>query len=122
MLPLGRHVLAEMKGCDATRLAQLDFVRTAMLDAATASGAHIVTSSFHQFSPLGISGVVIVSESHLAIHTWPEHGFAAVDYFTCGETVGTTRALEVLQKALGALELEIVQFTRGPFGSLPSPT
>ena len=75
MTALGHHLLAEFSGCDAASLADLELVTTAMLQAATASGATIVTHSFHHFSPHGVSGAVIIAESHLAIHTWPEHGF-----------------------------------------------
>ena len=54
-----------------------------MRAAAEAAGARIISSQFHRFSPLGVSGVVLIAESHLTIHTWPERGYAAVDVFTC---------------------------------------
>jgi len=112
---LGRHLLAEFTGCDATALADLEGITAAMLRAAEASGATIVTHSFHHFSPHGVSGAVIIAESHLAIHTWPEHHFAAVDYFSCG-SVDTDAALEVLSRALGAGAIETLSLTRGPLG------
>ncbi len=110
---LGRHLLAELRGCDASRLADLDCVREAMLEAARVSGATIITQTFHHFAPLGISGVVIVSESHLAIHTWPEHSFAALDYFTCGDTIDQNRAVEAMTLALGASSLSTREILRG---------
>ena len=114
MPALGRHVLAEFTGCDPLLLSDLDHVTRAMLAAAKASGATIVTHRFHHFSPLGVSGVVIISESHLAIHTWPEHRFAAVDFFTCVNRVEPARALESLRVALGAKGLETLDMERGP--------
>lgn len=116
MSALGHHLLVEFTGCDATVLADLGRVTAAMLEAARASGATIVTHSFHHFSPPhGVSGAVIIAESHLAIHTWPEHGFAAVDYFSCG-SVNTEAALAVLQEAFGATATETLSLTRGPLG------
>ena len=92
-------------------------VTTAMLQAATASGATIVTHSFHHFSPHGVSGAVIIAESHLAIHTWPEHGFAAVDFFTCGH-VDMEQGLAVLKKAFGATGETRLELERGPLRAL----
>jgi S-adenosylmethionine decarboxylase proenzyme len=114
MTALGRHVLAEFSDCDPARLSDVDHVTKAMLQAAEASGATIVAHRFHHFSPLGVSGVVIISESHLAIHTWPEHRFAAVDFFTCVNRVEPARALESLRAALGAERLETMDLERGP--------
>lgn len=115
MSALGRHLLVELVGCDPTALSSLEQVTTAMLAAARASGATIVTHSFHHFSPHGVSGAVIIAESHLAIHTWPEHGFAAMDYFSCGP-VKPEAALEVLKEAFGATSTEVLRLTRGPLG------
>lgn len=113
MHALGRHLLAELRGCDPSRLADLDLVREAMLEAARVSGATFVTQSFHHFAPLGISGVVIVSESHLAIHTWPEHRYAALDYFTCGARIDQAKAVEAMREALGAEEISTREILRG---------
>ncbi len=114
MTALGRHFIAELTGCDAARLSDLDQVTRAMLAAAEASGATIVTHTFHHFSPLGVSGMVIIAESHLAIHTWPEHRFAAVDFFSCINRVEPERALQLLQERLGAEHLEVLHLERGP--------
>ena len=117
MSALGRHLLVEFTGCEAAVLADLERITAAMLEAARASGATIVTHSFHHVSPHGVSGAVIIAESHLAIHTWPEHRFAAVDYFSCG-AVDTGAALALLQTALGATATETLSLTRGPLGRL----
>ncbi len=114
MSPLGRHLLAEFGGCDPSALADLDGVTRAMREAAVAAGATVVTHSFHRFGGGGgISGVVVIAESHLAIHTWPEHAFAAVDFFTCGK-VDAGRALAHLKAAFGCGQVETVEVSRGP--------
>jgi S-adenosylmethionine decarboxylase proenzyme len=113
MTALGRHLLVEFTGCDPASLADLEQVTTAMLRAAEASGATIVTHSFHHFSPHGVSGAVIIAESHLAIHTWPEHGFAAVDFFSCGP-VDMDRGLALLKTAFGATGESRLELERGP--------
>jgi len=117
MTPLGRHLLAEFTGCEVAALADLDRVRTAMLAAAEASGATIITHSFHHFSPYGVSGAVIIAESHLAIHTWPEHRFAAVDFFSCG-AVDMDRGLAVLRLAFSATHETRLALERGPLRTL----
>ena len=113
MTALGHHLLVEFTGCDPVSLADLDQVTSAMLQAAEASGATVVTHSFHHFSPHGVSGAVIIAESHLAIHTWPEHGFAAVDFFSCGN-VDMSRGLAVLKVAFGATGETRLELERGP--------
>ncbi len=117
MSPLGRHLLVEFSGCDAGVLSDLALVTQAMLRAAVASGATIVTHSFHHFSPHGVSGAVIIAESHLAIHTWPEHGFAAVDFFSCGG-VDMDAGVTVLKAALAATGEDRLLVTRGPLGTV----
>jgi S-adenosylmethionine decarboxylase proenzyme len=84
---LGKHILVELYGCDSKILNDHDKVQKLMLGAARAAKATIVTSEFHRFNPYGVSGAVIIAESHLTIHTWPEYGYAAVDVFTCGDEV-----------------------------------
>ena len=117
MTALGRHLLVEFTGCEPTALADLDGVTAAMLEAARASGATIVTHSFHHFSPHGVSGAVIIAESHLAIHTWPEHGFAAVDFFSCG-AVDMDRGLAVLKAASAAACETRLALERGPLRTI----
>lgn len=118
MEALGRHMLVEFTGCDERRLADLELITEAMLRAARESGATILTHRFHRFAGpeggQGVSGAVIISESHLAIHTWPEHAYAAVDLFTCGETVDPLRAHAVLREALGAQADCTQVLARGP--------
>lgn len=82
---LGNHILVEFMGCDPHIMNDVSSIERDMVDAALKAGATVINSTFHHFSPYGVSGVVVIQESHLAIHTWPEYGYAAVDLFTCGE-------------------------------------
>lgn len=95
---LGRHLLAEFYDCNPNILNNLQRVEEAMNGAAIACGATIVDTKFHHFSPYGVSGAVIIAESHLAIHTWPEYGYAAVDLFTCGTSCDPKLAYDYLQE------------------------
>ena len=108
----GRHLLVEYRGCDREVLNDLEYIETIMNQAALAANATIVRSTFHPFMPHGVSGVVVVQESHLSIHTWPEYGYAAVDFFTCGDT-SPEAAHESLLKALKAESSELMLVHRG---------
>ena len=110
---LGRHILAEFFECDSNVLNNPKLVEEFMVEAALECGATIVQKCFHMFSPYGVSGVIIISESHLAIHTWPELGYAAVDLFTCGEKCDPKVAYEYLKKAFGAKDTSYSQLNRG---------
>jgi len=115
MKALGRHVLVEMYGCDQLILNDRESVRNSMLKAARQSGATIMGDSFHDFMPHGISGVVVIAESHLSIHTWPEYGFAALDLFTCGDEVDPWQAFEHLREAFKADHSSQIEIKRGQF-------
>lgn len=105
--------MAELYGCDAALLADHGAIERCMNDAARACGATIVQSAFHHFNPHGVSGVVIIAESHLAVHTWPEHGYAAVDVFTCGTSVDPLAAVHHLVTTLGARNQVVNEVARG---------
>ncbi len=113
MNALGRHLLIELQDCDREVLNDLDFLRDAMVTAAIDCGATVLGESFHHFSPQGVSGVVIIAESHLSVHTWPEYGYAAVDIFTCGVSVEPRKAAEVLIEKLGAKSHSLMEIQRG---------
>lgn len=112
-LSLGSHILIEFFDCDGRTLEQEATVGEAMMDAARASEATIVTDSFHEFKPYGVSGAVIIQESHYTIHTWPEHGYAAVDLFYCGGTIYIDRAIEILKERFGAKRMKFLVVRRG---------
>ena len=113
MEALGRHLLVELFSCDGEVLDDLERIEALMKEAARVSGATIVESVFHRFQPHGISGVVVIAESHLAIHTWPEHDYAAVDFFTCGADIDYWRAHDFLKKAFAAGDSEVRELLRG---------
>lgn len=113
MKALGCQLLVEFYDCDPCILNDREMIRGALRQAAVEAGATIVTDVFHEFNPHGISGVVVIAESHLAIHTWPEFDFAAVDLFTCGDDVVPNMAMTYLQKALKADRLSVMELKRG---------
>lgn len=113
MQSLGTQIVAELYACNKEQLNDVAFVKNAMLNAARESGATIVSDTFHHFSPHGVSGAVIIAESHLTIHTWPEYGYAAVDLFTCGDTVDGEKAFKCLKEALGASQVSTMELRRG---------
>lgn len=113
MNALGRHLLVELYDCDKEALNDLGLLRDVMVKAAIDCGAVVLGESFHRFSPQGVSGVVIIAESHLSIHTWPEYGYAAVDIFTCGTFVNPEKAAEVLIEKLGSKNHSVMEIPRG---------
>ena len=113
MNALGKHLLLELKDCNREVLNDLGFLKGILLAAASEAGATVLGKSFHQFNPHGVSGVVIIAESHLFIHTWPEYGYAAADIFTCGNSVQPERAARVLMRKLGSKNHSMVEVRRG---------
>jgi S-adenosylmethionine decarboxylase len=118
MTSLGRHLLCEYHGCDREILDTPDRIRTVLLAAVNRSGATPIHDFVHSFTPHGVTGIVVIAESHFAIHTWPEYGFAAVDLFTCGDTVDPYAAFEMLGSSLKAARHSMVEMRRG---LLPGP-
>ncbi|GEK34432.1 adenosylmethionine decarboxylase [Kurthia sibirica] len=110
---LGIHVLIEFYGCPRTIIENNSLIEESMRGAADYSGATIVESVFHHFNPYGVSGAVIIEESHLTIHTWPEYGFASVDVYTCGESVNPWMAADYLSEKLQAKKTESFEVPRG---------
>lgn len=113
MKKLGRHVLAEFTNCDREILDNTELIKAKLSESARRSGATIVKTVFHRYNPHGVSGVIVIAESHISIHTWPEYGYAAVDFFTCGDRVDPMLACQYLQEALGAKEAQIREIARG---------
>jgi len=105
--------VCELSGCDEQRLVDIDTIRTMLIEAAKVSRATIMESAFHRFQPQGVSGTVILAESHLAIHTWPEKGYAAMDFYTCGDHTDPWLACEYAAKALGAKAMRTTEIKRG---------
>jgi S-adenosylmethionine decarboxylase proenzyme len=111
--PFGKHILAEYFECECTYLDSEQAIREVMLEAASASGATIVGNIFHHFSPQGVTGVVVIAESHLAIHTWPEFRYASVDLFTCGSHLDPWVGFEYLKERLQSRKWISKEIIRG---------
>jgi S-adenosylmethionine decarboxylase len=114
---LGTHVLLELRECDPQLLDDLVYIREQLLNAAATVDAHVIGESFHQFSPQGVTGILSIAESHISIHTWPEHGYAAADIFTCGDQTKPDRAAAYIIAALRCQDPEITQIRRGLDGA-----
>jgi len=110
---LGRHMLLELRDCNKAVLDDLEYLENALVSAAREAGATVIDKSFHQFAPQGVSGVVLIAESHLSLHTWPEHAYAAVDIFTCGTTVKIEVAADALIRQLGSRDPSVLEVKRG---------
>lgn len=115
MNALGRHILAEIYGCDFEILNNKEKIQQIMVDAALETGAEVREVAFHKFSPQGVSGVVVISESHLTIHTWPELGYCAVDVFTCGDHVNPWDACNYMTEKFNAKHMTATEVKRGIF-------
>jgi S-adenosylmethionine decarboxylase len=111
---IGRHVLADLYGIAPALLRDAEALAAVLRTAAEAAGAHQLASHFHSFgTDDGVTGVVLLAESHISIHTWPEFGFAAADIFMCGHS-HPERALAVVVAALAPLRQEVRTAARGP--------
>lgn len=109
---LGRHILVEYYNCDSDKMGDPKFIEQHMVEAAIRAKATVVTHDFHHFAPYGVSGAVIISESHLTIHTWPEYGYAAVDLFTCGD-IDPWEAFDYLEEVFESEFSESIEIPRG---------
>jgi len=110
---LGTHLLVELRDCNPAILKNLEEVRDALVSAAKEAKATIVDISFHEFNPFGISGMVVIAESHLSIHTWPEYGYAAVDIFTCGDVIKPEVAASSIIERFQCKSPSMVELKRG---------
>ncbi|GEM05017.1 S-adenosylmethionine decarboxylase proenzyme [Halolactibacillus miurensis] len=110
---MGRHVIAEMWDCNIDILNDMGKIEQIFVDAALKSGAEIREVAFHKFAPQGVSGVVIISESHLTIHSFPEHGYASIDVYTCGDIIDPNVACDYIAESLESKRLERVEVPRG---------
>jgi S-adenosylmethionine decarboxylase len=115
MEALGRQILVEFYECDEPSINDVMYVEQALIQATKDSKATIISHNFHKFSPYGVSGVVVIAESHVAIHTWPEYRYAAVDIFTCGETIDPWMIQEKLKEMFGSRNVSSMEMKRGMF-------
>jgi len=109
---VGRHCILELYNCDPQKLNDEAFVQSLIRQAATEAGATLLALISHQFQPQGVTGLALLAESHISIHTWPESGYAAVDVFTCGNHTMPGRACDVLRRELSAQSFQLTSLSR----------
>jgi S-adenosylmethionine decarboxylase proenzyme len=114
-MALGKQVAVDFYDCDEGLLNNSSFLEETLKRAANEAGATVIQSVFHTFSPHGVSGVTVIAESHLCIHTWPEYQYAAVDIFTCSKEMDNYKALLLIKDALKARFYSVVELKRGIF-------
>ncbi len=111
--PLGRQILVDLYDCKPECLNQIEVVKRLLIDVAEAINVNVIDSAFHQFAPCGVSGVLVISESHISIHTWPEFRYAAVDVFTCGDKISPAKIQAEISDRFGAKRSEKQSVHRG---------
>lgn len=109
----GTHLLLDLYGCNPKILNDSEKVEKIMLQACKKIKAKIVRSLIHQFNPHGISGVVVISESHFTVHTWPECGYASLDVYVCGNEADLSEAEGFLKKKFEAKVIQANTLFRG---------
>ncbi len=113
METIGHHYIVEASGCRPDVIGKVESVEQILVRAAEVAGVQIWSISFHRFNPNGVSGVVVISESHMSVHTWPEYGYVALDIFTCGGDAKPQKAVEYGLGEFGATNVHITEVTRG---------
>ncbi|MBP8612905.1 MAG: S-adenosylmethionine decarboxylase proenzyme [Candidatus Atribacteria bacterium] len=108
----GKHIIMDASGCNPEILNDLNYVRQLLVEAAKEANATVLNVAFHHFTPQGVSGVVVISESHFSIHTWPEYGYAALDFYTCGD-INPKVACDYVAQHLKASYTQITEVLRG---------
>ncbi|MCC7211545.1 MAG: adenosylmethionine decarboxylase [Candidatus Brocadia sp.] len=113
MNTLGRHLILEAWGCCKEIIDSVDAVKGILITATESAKATLVEVVCHRFSPYGVTGVAILAESHISVHTWPEYGYAAVDIFMCGNTINPQNAASFITQAFHAQETSLMELKRG---------
>ena len=109
---VGKHCILELYDCDSAKLNDEAFLREAITTAAQRAGATLLNLITHHFEPQGVTGLALLAESHISIHTWPESGYAAVDVFTCGDHTMPEKACQILWEQLDAGSHRLTSFRR----------
>ncbi|MFD2612547.1 adenosylmethionine decarboxylase [Paenibacillus gansuensis] len=109
----GRHVAVDTWGVDFDKLNSAEWLQAQMVEAAETCGATVLSVQSKQFEPQGATVLVLLSESHLSIHTYPERGFAAIDCYTCGETVDPQLAIDHMVSVLKPEKTYAKKLVRG---------
>jgi S-adenosylmethionine decarboxylase len=113
---LGRHLLVELHGCEPDILDDIGTIRDVMLRAASHMCVTVLGVMAHKFEPQGVTAIVMIAESHLSIHTWPEHSYAAVDVFTCNGRI-PEQVVSCFVATLRASQVNAIEIQRGILGS-----
>ena len=113
MKTLGVHLLLDLENCDQKILDDMNIIKQTLIIAAQKSGAHIMGETFHKFTPVGVTGIVSIAESHISIHTWPEFKYAAVDIFSCGEDFDLESCVKVISDNLKCKHITRKTIKRG---------
>ena len=108
----GKHIIIDGFECDSLHLNNIAFLESLCKKAALDAGMEILYSYFHQFQPQGVTGVLVLSTSHLSIHTWPEERYASLDFYTCGDS-DLTAPVNLLLKELSAQKAMVYSIDRG---------
>ena len=112
---LANHQIVEFNDCKESKINNSDFIREIFLEAAKLGNTTVVNECFHEFSPYGITGVLVIAESHISIHTWPEHKYAAVDIFSCGNKVDYNKIIDYLEDKLKCKNCSSISINRGNY-------
>lgn len=117
MLTVGKHFIVELSECSVEVLNNLSKVKEILSQAAVNANTEVKELAFHHFYPQGVSGVVVIAESHISIHTWPENGYAALDIYTCGDKANPRVACDYIAKEFSAKTIHLTEINRG----IPDP-
>ena len=118
-MPLAVHLLLDFYRCDPQRLQDAARLRQTLIAAIAEAGGTYVTDVFHAFSPHGLSGIIVIAESHVAIHTWPEHAFAAADIFSCSPRLDHALITQRLSEWLQTNAVVVDKHSRGDKSLFP---
>ena len=110
---LGKHAIADIYDIYSDAIDDIEKIKVLLSEACKEANLNIVEFKFHKFEPYGLSGICILKESHLAIHTWPEYSFASVDAFTCGSKMNPENVCEIIARKLNSDHVDIKTFDRG---------
>jgi S-adenosylmethionine decarboxylase len=110
---LGHQTTVDFYGCKSDKISSCEFIENTLLKAAKILNLTVVNTTIHSFSPIGVSGVIVIEESHIAIHTWPEYNYIAIDFFTCNDAYNLKSGLDWLKEEFKAESISSKEIKRG---------
>ncbi len=113
MEPKGHHYIVEASKCNKKIIGNIELMQQIIVEAANKANTKVWAVSFHRFPPNGVSGVVVISESHLSVHTWPEVGYVALDIYTCGKDSKPEKAVDYIIEKIEAEQVHVTELSRG---------